>query len=426
MKHFEGVRIYNLFPNIAGRINDWKKLIPDIKEMGFTHIYLNPIFETGFSKNIYAPTNFYNFNSMFMDMNSEKDPKEQVIDFINYVHSQDMKIILEVIFTHTSIDSDLLMTNPEWFKYENGFVKKYSLKNNDRWVEWGDLAAIDNFNGSGKNGLWKYWHDLIEYYIEVGFDGFKAESAYRLPTELWESLIKHSKSKKKDVIFIGENLGATFHETMETARVGFDYIYTSLKWWDFSAQWFLEQHYEMRGLVKMISFPEYYNNERLALLHNKNQYASKAWYGLSALMNTGVMMCIGFEYGFTTKIDTLDYVDEKDETKNFDIRGYIKHINEIKQEFSIFNEEANIYLLNSLNQNILICKKISNEKKEEVLMIFNLDFLGEQHFYYDNIYSILKKEKIIDISPEGKRFEFITDKYYCTLKPGEVRILYGV
>jgi starch synthase (maltosyl-transferring) len=50
----EGLRIYNLFPTLAGPIAGWTAQLPRIAAMGFNAVYINPFHDTGFSGSLYA------------------------------------------------------------------------------------------------------------------------------------------------------------------------------------------------------------------------------------------------------------------------------------------------------------------------------------------------------------------------------------
>lgn len=392
--------------------------------MGFTHIYINPIFETGFSKSLYAPKDFMKISEEFMDLDSELSAMEQLREFIVACHEYGLKVILEIILTHVAIDSEMIFEHPEWFKYENGNLKKYSLRDKERWFEWGDLVEFDNEGSRKKEELWQYWENIAKHYIELGVDGFKAEAAYKVPAELWKRIILFSKEINSNFTFIAENLGATFGEMISLSRAGFDYMFTSLRWWDFKSAWLLEQHYEMKEFVEFISFPEYYNIDRLASIHKKNINAQKAWYVLAALFNKGVMMCHGYEFGYINKMDIINSSDEDYETKNFDIREFIRKVNNLKKDYEIFNEENDIYIINSDNQNLFAYKKVSLNKKEEILFIMNRNFENEEEVCFNNLKTIIDLPIMTDISPEFPQ-EFVPETYYYKLSPGEVKILHG-
>lgn len=419
------LKIYNLFPIIAGPIPNWKFKLKDILYMGFDHIYINPIFATGYSKNLYAPKNFVDFSEQVIDIFSEKSGIEQFEEFIEEAHKLGIKIIFEVIFTHTSIDSDLLIEHPEWYSYEkNGKIKKFSIKNYTTWIEWGDLIEINNHCEDEiiRMELWTYWGNLIFSIIDKGVDIIKLHSSFNLPIKFVKQLITNTKSKYPHVKFIGDNLGANFSDMLDLASAGVDYLFTSFKWWDFKATWFLEQHYKLKEFVKLISFPENYDTERLAQKYNCNISALKIWYAISALINSGVMIPIGFEHGSKTKINDLNSFSYEDDN-NLDLKDYIKIINKIKNNFKIFNEENDIYIINQENYNIFEIKKVSLSKEEFVLIIANLNFENEETTYISDIFSMLENNYIIDISPYNKIENFYKN-LQITLKAGEIKIFY--
>lgn len=422
------MKIYNLFPMVAGKFDDWKEKLQEIQYMGFNYVYINPIFQTGYSKNIYAPKNFYDFNERIVNIFSEKASKDQFIEFVEEAHSHGMKIILEMIITHTSIDSDLLIEHPEWYSYdESGDVRKYGIHGmNNRLIEWGDLLEINNHHEDDeyRAELWNYWQELLLYYAEMGIDVIKLHSAFNVPRELLRVLIKNTKKRYPHIEFIGDNLGANFGDMMELAQAGVDYLFSSLKWWNFRETWFLEQHYKLKDLVKTISFPENYDTERIADRYNGNENASKIWYALSALMNKGVMVPIGFETGSKTKLNELRAMDMEYYDGNLNLKNYLRSINEIKDKYKIFSEENDIYCLNQTNPNIFAMKKISLMKNERALIIANLNFNGKEKVVLNDVYYILETGNVQDISPE--KIEIIDSKYYeRVLQAGEIKILYA-
>lgn len=416
--------IYNLFPRVAGKITEWSDKLNNIKEMGFTHVYINPIFEVGYSKSLYAPKNFKKIDPAFVDQFSEYDEIEQLEQFIKNAHNLGLKVIFEMIFTHTAIDSELLIEHSEWYKYEDGEIKKFSFKEDERWQEWGDLIELDNSLSKDKEGLWNYWQEILDWYIERGADGFKCEAAYKVPEDMWKQLIKSSKEKKENIVFIADNLGAFFGEMVDLANAGFDYLFTSFKWWDFTSTWFLEQHYNLKNMVKLISFPESFETGRLAKQYNLNEKASKSWYGMSALLNTGAMIPVGYEYGCTSKLDVIDSYEDDILEKNMDITEYIKKINEIKSEYKIFNQETELYFVNSSNTNVLVYKKANSDKSEESLIIVNRNYEENEKIYFGDITCFFEKKNIKDISPE-KREKKVARELHCVLEPGEIKILYA-
>ena len=69
----EGLRIYNLFPTLAGPIAGWTKELPRIAGMAFNAVYLNPFHYPGFSGSLYAVKDYYRLNPRFRGNAKGKD-----------------------------------------------------------------------------------------------------------------------------------------------------------------------------------------------------------------------------------------------------------------------------------------------------------------------------------------------------------------
>lgn len=417
------VKIYNLYPLIAGKISSWHEKIDYIKDLGFDTIYINPIFEMGYNKNLYAPKNFLKFSQDFL---SSFDGDEEFKSFVDKCHEKGLKVIYELIFTHTSIDSDLLTEHPEWYINNNGALKKYSIKTENKWIEWGDLLELNNHSDkdSVKTNLWSYWHDITRNFINLGVDYIKIHSAFYLPQEPLKSLISSIKLEYPHMKFIGDNLGASFSDMLDLSRIGVDYLFTSFKWWDFKSPWFFEQHYKLKDNVNLISFPESYDTERIAKIYDGNINAQKMFYGVSALINKGVLIPIGFETGSQKKLNDMSLYDFDFEEEEFNISDYIKKINNIKCYYKLFSEENDIYYLSQSNDKIFAFKKMNKERNEFAIVIANLNFYNSEKVLLNDIFYVLESSDIKDISPENQ--EIIDEKIYeKLLLPGEIRILYS-
>ncbi len=333
--------IYNLFPRLYGPFSRWIDDLDRIKDLGVDWIYVNPVSYPGFSGSLYSIKDHYKFNPLFLDPNSKKSPEEQFKDFIKACKSRGIKVIIDLVVNHTAIDSVLVEKHPNWYKRdENGQIKRPGAWDNGMWVEWGDLAELDNENSSDKRVLWNYWKDLIEWYIDLGIDGFRCDYAYNVPVELWEFLIKNAKSKKEDVIFLAEILGGPFDKNLEVAKSGFDYVFSSAKWWNFSDAWFIEQTREFSKYVKSIAFPESHDTPRLNAEYEEDLAKIKQRFIFTAFINEGLMIPVGFEFGFINKLDVVKTTPDWWEIPSYDISKFIKYIVEIKRKHTILSYDA--------------------------------------------------------------------------------------
>ncbi|HNY10931.1 MAG TPA: alpha-amylase family glycosyl hydrolase, partial [Candidatus Wallbacteria bacterium] len=226
-ENFEKLRIYNLFPKLAGNMTEWTQHIPRIAEMGFNAIYVNPFHYCGFSGSLYSPSDYYRFNDQFIDNNSHIPPADQLKNFISKLHQHGMKFIMDLVINHTAIDSPLVKEHPEWYlRDDTGKVlNPFAVEHDGNKVVWGDLAEIDNEGSKDIDNLYKYWLDMIMHYMAMGVDGFRCDAAYKVPVKLWKYLNRNIRAKYPGALFLAETLGCEIHQVIALAEAGFDYTF---------------------------------------------------------------------------------------------------------------------------------------------------------------------------------------------------------
>ncbi len=155
---------------------------------------------------------------------------------LDQAHKIGLRVMIDLVINHTAIDSPLTSEHPAWYKRDRkGRIKNPGAWEGDKLITvWGDLAEIDNENSTERDKLWNYWLKLIHYYLDLGFDGFRCDAAYKIPGELWNLLISKARERSPQTAFFAESLGCTIKEVVELAEAGFDYVFNSSKYWDFA------------------------------------------------------------------------------------------------------------------------------------------------------------------------------------------------
>ena len=110
----EGIRIYNLFPTLAGAISDWIMHLPRIAAMGFNAVYINPFHYPGFSGSLYAVKDYYRLNPRFRGGDSGDDDT-LLRRFTEAARARGLQVIMDLVVNHTSKDSELVTRHPGWF-----------------------------------------------------------------------------------------------------------------------------------------------------------------------------------------------------------------------------------------------------------------------------------------------------------------------
>lgn len=424
MKAPEKMIIYNLFPLLAGKFAQWEKHLLRASKMGFNWIFVNPIQRPGSSGSLYSIMDYYAFNPLLVDQEGKKEPREQVRDVIKSAENLGLRMMVDLVINHCSVDSDLIKSQPEWFVWRaKGRIAHPFCDEDGKKVVWKDLAKFDHKNTRDKEGLFRFLLDVVKFLVELGFKGFRCDAAYQVPKRLWKRLISETKKMYPDVIFFAETLGCQPDQTRETASAGFDYIFNSSKWWDFNSHWLMKQYALTREIAPSIGFAESHDTVRLCQELDGNIEGLKQRYLFSALFSAGVMMPMGFEFGFRKKLHVVKTRPQDWEKTDIDLTSFLKKVNKIKAEHAIFQEEAPTEILRQGNAEVLLMWKASISTQEESLVILNKDTHNKQHFYAENLQEFVQAgAPLVDLSPQY-RMEYIPRPFSYDLRPGQGIVL---
>lgn len=424
---YQSPRIYNLFPRLLGAINHWYKHIERINEMDFNWVYLNPLNFAGFSGSLYATKDPFKFNPLFTPTEKASDPYswEPLKNFIQECHQHNLKFMMGLIINHISIDSYLLTEHKSWFKKKWALLEKYTRlpikffegdkmpdvkeysrdeyileytlahpyaidPNDARQVTiYGDQVELDYENPNVYREIIDYWKEYFDFILDLGIDGFRCEAAYQIPHDAWEELISYVRNKNQDVLFLADTLGCSLEQCRNISDAGFDYIHSSSKWWDYKESWLIEQYNEFRQHAPSVSFPESHETKRVAEETNGNEKIQIFRYLFAAFFSAGVLMPLGYEYGFKTQLDVVEMKPSDWETKKFDISNEIRKINEFKQQYRCLNEDGKIIRKPYEDENILLLRKTSKDEKQHFLLIYNKDWNNFHKVHISNLGEIL-------------------------------------
>ncbi len=419
------MKIYNLFPLLAGEFKDWDQHIERASSMGFNWVFVNPVQQPGASGSLYSIADYFQLNPKLVSKDTRKKPDTQLKEIIKRAETKyGVQMMTDLVINHCAVDSDLLKEHPEWFVRDaHGNVEHPFCTEDGETVVWYDLARFNHEHTSDPEGLYQFFLSIVEHYVKLGFKGFRCDAAYQLPASLWRRLIDDIKNKYPDIVFTAETLGCSEEQSKQTAQAGFDYIFNSSKWWDFSSPWLIDQYQQIRESVPSISFPESHDTERLFQESANNVDALKQRYLFSAVFSSGVMMPMGYEYGFKKSLHVVHSSPEDWESTDVDITDFIRDVNAFKSSYKVFQEEGPIHVMNDDWNPVLFLKKSANSSQEEALIILNKDPWNKQHFTVDNLYQFLHSGKPLkDLSLEYPQ-DYIPTPYEFGLNPGMARVM---
>jgi starch synthase (maltosyl-transferring) len=327
--------IYNLFPRLVGPTTRWPEHAGRAARMGFDWLYLNPWHYPGFSGSLYAPKDFRRLNPLFVPPGAGERDLAPLESALAEIRALGVRPMMDLVVNHTAKDALLTEEHPEWYvRDERGeLVSPFVTDPDDpsKVTVWGDLAEIDNAGARDREGLWEYWAELVRDSLRMGFQGFRCDAAYKVPADLWRHLIGAARQVDPEARFFAETLGAPVEEILALRAAGFDFIFNSSKWWDFRAPWLLEQHERLRRVAPSISFPETHDTARLAAETGGSEAIQRQRYAFAAAFSAGVMMPVGYEYGFQRQVNVVHTMPADWERRAFDLRPMITRVNRLKR-----------------------------------------------------------------------------------------------
>src|SRR6185437_3611646 len=223
----------------------------------------------------------------------------------------------DLLVGHVARDSELTSRHPDWFaRAPDGSLRSPSAidpADASNVTVWGDLAAIEYRGDAAEAAAIAYFQDLLRRSIGLGFRGFRCDAAYKVPARVWRALIGAARATAPDCLFCAETVGARLPEVESLAGARFDYLFNSAKWWDFESPWLLEQYETLRHIAPSIAFPESHDTPRLtaeliaAGVTDPEGLAQRyrQAYAFAASFSTGVMMPMGYEFGWERRLDVV-------------------------------------------------------------------------------------------------------------------------
>ncbi len=380
-------QVYNRNHNESGTFIEFIEDLDRIKELGVDYIYLMPIHEIGQLKKKgtlgcpYSIKDYYKINEEYGTLDDFKK-------LIKEIHRRDMKVLIDIVFNHTSHDSVMLE------KYNHLYYRKDGELAN-KVGDWWDITDLDYTNKE----LYDVMIDILKYFSEMGIDGYRCDVASVLPLDFWLKARKEVKLINNDSVFIAESIHSGFvaalrndgHYALSDSEVyqAFDVCYDYDIHHDFMGifsggsvrKWVesLKQQEWMypSNFVKLRNV-ENHDQPRIASLVG-NDSTLRNFTALNSFLRGMTMIYAGQEARATKRPDLFD-IDKVDWSKlqdSKDIQELIVNINKLKKSDDVFISGK--YEYKDTKHDGLVHVVYSNEEYE-YHGIFNLESISGQHF----------------------------------------------
>ena len=436
--------------------------LDELKDMGINTLHLLPITPVGKLKalgtagSVYAISDFNQINEQLIDKNSKLLPKEQVKNFINECHKRGIKVIVDL----PSCGSyDLFLKRPELFIKDD---KNISIVPTD----WTDVRLLNAGNNEKLNqDVFDEHKKFIDMALELGADGIRADVATIKPSKFWEELIKYTREKDPEFLYLAEasdswreppSQYAEFTPYNELLKSGFDAYYGSffnLKDWDKNE--FIEHIKFNNKLLKSYKEPKsvimsFTTHDEISpvILHGQEFSIMIAW--LEAVLPFNPYSIDGFPYGdeyiYPWANGKAKYTETDDDTYfvhrgKLDIfnfsrcpKGGQKGINKLildnfKRAYKFRSDNIDLVTNGELSQlkynddkvfAFMITKKCKNP--ERIIVLGNLDFKTQKNNITVKIPKLKKTSELEFVQGDGS-LKIHRNKLHTSLTPGEIEVV---
>jgi len=395
---------YEIFPRSQGTVPGQGSTlieamgrIPDIKAMGFDILYLCPIHPIGLTNrkgknntltpgpdDVGSPWAIGNADGGHDTVNPDLGTIDDFDTFVGAANRAGLEVALDIAI-QCSPDHPYVREHPEWFRRRPDGTIKYA-ENPPKKYE--DIVALDMWCDDYVN-LWQELRRVFFHWLHHGVQIFRIDNPHTKPIAFWEWLIAEVKREYPSAIFLAEAFTRP-KRVQELAKVGFTQSYHYFTWRNTRQE--LEEYLTdltQTGQTEYLR-PNFFTNTQDILteyLQMGGHPAFKVRVALASTASPTYGVYSGFELIENTPLHPgkEEYLDsEKYEVRVRDwhapgnIVGYIRRLNEIRNENSALRLWTNLAFHNADNPAILTYSKVDPATNNRLLIVINLDPFNNQ------------------------------------------------
>ena len=365
--------IYSIYVRNLTEEGTFNAVIPDldrIQALGTDIIWfmpIHPIGVTGHKGSMGCPY----ANKDYRTINPEYGTLDDFRQLVREIHERGMKVMIDVVYNHTSPDSTLVYEHPEWFyhKTDGSFGNKIG--------DWSDVVDLDY----SKKELWDYQIESLTYWAGI-VDGYRCDVASFVPADFWIRARESVEKIHPGFIWLAETVHSgycAFARKMGIYSASDNDIYQAF---DLEYEYDIRQAFDdmlegkttLTHYADLLNFQEAiyplnYNKMRYLENHDTPRICSRI-KGDAALKNFTAwlyfnkgttLIYAGQEYG-NDHVPSLFDKDVIDRNTGICISDYMRKLADIKKEF--LGADDFITSIANENEKVLIQIRENNKRKE--------------------------------------------------------------
>jgi len=193
--HPWGSKVEGINQFFGGDILGIASKLTEIRGLGFTGIYLTPIFKSP-STHKYNTEDYYEIDPAF-------GTKEDFKELVDKAHSLGIKIMIDLVYNHIG------STHPIWQDVvQNGAASKYynwfCHRDDGSYETFATVKAMPKWNTANPDAR-AYLMDVTLYWAKTyGIDGFRLDVANEVSHDFWREFRKAVRGVNPEIYILGE------------------------------------------------------------------------------------------------------------------------------------------------------------------------------------------------------------------------------
>jgi len=199
---FRNLVIYEIYVRNhgpSGKFSDISSDLPRLREMGVDVVWFMPIHPIGQLNKKGSLGCPYSIQD-YRQVNPEYGNQKEFRLLCQYAHALGLKVMIDVVYNHTSHDSVLVQEHPEWFHQDESGKPVTTVP------EWSDVIDLTYDDLA----LWDCLIETLKFWVSMGVDGFRCDVASIVPLAFWERARAELAEIKPDIIWLAESVHTGF------------------------------------------------------------------------------------------------------------------------------------------------------------------------------------------------------------------------
>ena len=265
--------IYSIYVRSHTPEGTFRAIVPDldrIRALGADIIWFMPIHPIGVQGKKGSLGCPY-ANRDYRAVNPAYGTMEEFRALVDEIHKRGMKVLIDVVYNHTSPDSVLWNEHPEFF------YKRPDGRPGNRVGDWTDVINLDY----GVPELWDYQIESLRFWAGI-VDGFRCDVASLLPEPFWRMARAAVRPVNPDCIWLAETVHTSFGNFLRREGVGAERDVELFEAFDMEYEYDVRETFDgfMAGRLPLsawtdaLNFQEAiypYNYNKLRFLENHDQ-----------------------------------------------------------------------------------------------------------------------------------------------------------